>query len=196
MSRLFAASRGVLIATVFAVTPVRAQPPEQDRPVTQACQRMFDWITTEPIRFQASSAILRGSSTPLLERLAEFAHDCPATRIRITGHTDAVGNADFNQRLSEERAATVAEYLSARGVAPQRLVVRGAGASEPVDDNRTAFGRERNRRIDLELMSVGRADTADQPGPSVVSPGDSASNNSTSNTSVESGGIGPRPDSP
>lgn len=121
-------------------------------PVSPACARMLDWIAAGEIRFRQSSASLLGSSHPVLERLLEFAYDCPDTRIRITGHTDAVGSPEYNQYLSEQRAEAVAAFLAGRGIPRERLVVRGAGADRPLADNNTAYGRERNRRIELELL--------------------------------------------
>lgn len=150
MSRLSrSAARGAALALLIVLVPAATA----DAP-SAACQRMFEWIGTEKIQFRQSSAVLRGSSYPVLERLAEFAYDCPDTRIRITGHTDAVGGAEFNQYLSEQRAQAVADYLASRGIRRERLVVIGQGASNPVADNGTAFGRERNRRIELELLAL------------------------------------------
>lgn len=116
------------------------------------CGRMFAWIVADPVRFHQSSTDLQGSSHALLERLAEFAFDCPSVRLRITGHTDAEGDAEYNLALSEQRAAAVADQLAALGVPRDRLVVVGAGATRPVADNGSAYGRERNRRIEFELL--------------------------------------------
>jgi outer membrane protein OmpA-like peptidoglycan-associated protein len=121
-------------------------------PADDPCRRMFDWIDASEIRFQVSTATLLGTSSPVLERLAEYAHDCPAMRLRITGHTDAEGSAEYNLRLSERRAAAVADFLVGRGIDPGRLVIVGEGANRPIGDNGTAAGRERNRRIELELL--------------------------------------------
>lgn len=144
--RLPAAIRGAVLALLAAL------PAAADAPPSAACQAMFEWLRTEKIRFRQSSDTLRGTSHAVLDRLAEFAYDCPHTRIRITGHTDAVGSPEFNQYLSERRAAAVADYLASRGIGRERLLVVGQGATRPVADNGTAFGRERNRRIELELL--------------------------------------------
>jgi outer membrane protein OmpA-like peptidoglycan-associated protein len=120
----------------------------------EVCRRMLHWISAEEIRFAASSANLSLSSHAMLERLVGFAEDCPGAVLTITGHTDELGSPTYNQRLSEQRAAAVADFLEHRGVSRERLHVRGAGASEPIADNSTAYGRERNRRIELELVSA------------------------------------------
>lgn len=143
-----AALCGATMAMILA-----GQPAAADGAPSTACERMFAWISVDRIRFRQSSASLLGSSYPVLERLAEFAYDCPGTRIRITGHTDAVGSPEYNRYLSEERAAAVAGFLAARGIDRERLVVLGEGADRPIADNATAFGRERNRRIELELIA-------------------------------------------
>ena len=155
------ARRAVLLAAMLAMVPVALLPlaarADQAAPGTgatlrDACRRMFDWVAADDIRFQGSSAVLRDSARPVLERLAEFAHDCPAARLSITGHTDALGDDAYNLALSEQRAAAVAEFLVKHGVDRERLLTAGAGARQPVADNGTSYGRERNRRIELELL--------------------------------------------
>ncbi len=151
MLKVLSVLGGIALVATQAQVVTTPDVPAVDR--VDTCQRMFHWIGADGIRFHASSATLRGSSFAVLERLAEFAHDCTDMRIGITGHTDDLGSPEFNQRLSEQRASAVAAFLASRGVSNERLVVRGAGASRPVADNRTASGRERNRRIDIEMLS-------------------------------------------
>ncbi len=157
------ARHALLLAALFAIAPAaltpaaaRADPaaaaPETIEALRAVCRRMFDWVLAEELRFQESSAVLRDSARPVLERLAEFAHDCPATWFSITGHTDSLGDEAYNRALSERRAAAVAEFLAEHGVARERLLTAGAGATQPVADNGTAHGRERNRRIEIELL--------------------------------------------
>lgn len=74
--------------------------------------------------------------------------------IRVTGHTDSVGPADFNQRLSEARAQSAVEYMLAAGVDPARLVARGRGEEEPIASNDTDEGRASNRRVEFEFGPV------------------------------------------
>ena len=94
---------------------------------------------------------MRTSSFAALDRLVEFAADCPDARITITGHSDSVGDPAFNLDLSRRRAQSVANYLGERGVALDRLDVVGAGADKPVADNATSYGRRQNRRIEFSL---------------------------------------------
>ena len=78
--------------------------------------------------FARSSAELRPASFATLDRITEFAHDCPSTTIAITGHTDASGDEDWNRQLSLARAQAVADRVAARGLAAGRLVVTGVGS--------------------------------------------------------------------
>jgi OOP family OmpA-OmpF porin len=67
----------------------------------------------------------------------------------VGGHTDSIGSDEYNLRLSQRRAEAVAAWLAAHGIAAARLTAKGFGESKPVADNRTAEGRQRNRRIEI-----------------------------------------------
>ena len=84
-----------------------------------------------------------------LELLAEQLHTYPNDRIRIVGHTDSSGSEAYNQKLSEQRARSVANYLMSTGIDRDRLTVIGLGESSPIATNDTAEGRARNRRVDV-----------------------------------------------
>jgi outer membrane protein OmpA-like peptidoglycan-associated protein len=71
--------------------------------------------------------------------------------VRIIGHTDSVGSDAFNQKLSEQRAASVVSFLLSQGVAADKLSSEGRGESEPVDSNDTDAGRAKNRRVEIHL---------------------------------------------
>ena len=76
----------------------------------------------------------------------------PETRLRIEGHTDNTGSEAANLRLSRERARAVASYLIARGISENRLIAKGYGSTQPIDDNSTDAGRGRNRRIEISYL--------------------------------------------
>lgn len=116
------------------------------------CRQMFAAVAAAPIEFAPASAELRPASFGALDRLVEFGWECPDTRLRVTGHTDSVGEADSNTALSSSRARAVADYLVARGVAAERIDVEGRGDTEPLGDNSTEFGRALNRRIEFALL--------------------------------------------
>jgi outer membrane protein OmpA-like peptidoglycan-associated protein len=74
------------------------------------------------------------------------------TSIHITGYTDSTGSFEYNVKLSERRAQSVASYLQAQQIHPARLVTRGMGPRDPIGDNATEAGRARNRRVELMLV--------------------------------------------
>lgn len=75
----------------------------------------------------------------------------PATYVDVNGHTDAIGSYAYNQRLSEQRADAVADYLAARRVNGARMRVHGFGKTEPIASNATISGRAANRRVEIVL---------------------------------------------
>jgi outer membrane protein OmpA-like peptidoglycan-associated protein len=87
------------------------------------------------INFAFNSAVLPGPSYTMIERVAQVMKETPEIKVRVEGHTDSVGSADFNVALSERRALSVAEYLVKQGVEPSRLMVIGKGMAEPLTPN-------------------------------------------------------------
>jgi len=119
---------------------------------SELCGRVFSRVTTGPVSFKQSSTEIRVASLATLDRISEFAHNCQRATISITGHTDASGDESWNRQLSLARAQAVADHLTDRGVVAARLIVSGSGSTEPIADNTTALGRERNRRIEFALQ--------------------------------------------
>ncbi|MCB1522154.1 MAG: OmpA family protein [Hyphomicrobiaceae bacterium] len=103
------------------------------------------------IRFRTGSAQIDAASNATLSNLAKVAQGCSKGRIRVEGHTDSVGRAEFNKRLSESRAKAVADFLVTAGVAKGRVEAVGYGPDNPVASNDTADGRARNRRIEFTV---------------------------------------------
>lgn len=89
-----------------------------------------------------------------LNEVAQTLNAYPATMIDVLGHTDSVGSDAYNQTLSEQRAASVANYLVARGVNRARIATRGYGESMPIADNATEAGRAQNRRVEIKVVPV------------------------------------------
>ncbi|MCX8112867.1 MAG: OmpA family protein [Bacteroidia bacterium] len=107
------------------------------------------------IHFKPNSPQLEPSSYPILDQIADFLKANPQVRLRIHGHTD-IGDPDprHNQRLSEERAINVRQYLIKKGIAPERLEAVGHGNTQPIADNRTPEGRAQNRRVEFEVIEL------------------------------------------
>lgn len=76
------------------------------------------------------------------------------TVVQVTGHTDSTGSGDYNRRLSEQRAASVSQYLVAQGLPSSRIRSMGQGENYPVASNDTPEGRQRNRRVELTLSPL------------------------------------------
>jgi outer membrane protein OmpA-like peptidoglycan-associated protein len=115
-------------------------------------------VDTNSIRFVGTIAFSSGSaglllqSEVLLDSVAHLMVTHPEIgRVQVVGHTDGVGSAGTNLRLSQKRAEQVVARLVRGGVAEARLEARGLGHTQPVDSNATAEGRSRNRRVDLRI---------------------------------------------
>lgn len=109
-------------------------------------------IILRNIFFDFDKATLRPESKAELERVYQLLVENPRLKIRIAGHTDSMGSDEYNQKLSENRARAVYEYLIQRGISADRLSYIGYGESKPVDTNETDEGRQNNRRVELEIL--------------------------------------------
>lgn len=104
------------------------------------------------ITFETDSYNLKGSFYPALNSVGQVLAKYADTTLRVTGHTDNTGSRQYNQGLSERRAASVADYLATRQVGRERMLVVGAGFDQPIADNGTAAGRAENRRVELYIL--------------------------------------------
>lgn len=103
------------------------------------------------IYFDPGSATLQQKSYALLNEVQDIVSRCPDLSIQIAGHTDSIGKASYNQRLSERRAASVVNYLTSNGIPADRMDAVGFGEDRPVATNDTERGRLRNRRIEFSV---------------------------------------------
>jgi outer membrane protein OmpA-like peptidoglycan-associated protein len=102
------------------------------------------------VYFSSGSAVLLEESEPMLKQVAALVKASPAAGLTIEGHTDNIGSAEYNQKLSEARANAVREALVSRyGIVAGRLSAKGFGLTRPVDSNATVEGRAHNRRVEL-----------------------------------------------
>jgi len=110
-------------------------------------------ISLEDIRFQPDSAILLASERGKLDRIADILKKHSGRDILVGGHTALAGTEQGRAKLSQERAAAVAEYLIGKGARDaDRVVVRGYGATKPLADNAAEDGRKKNRRVEITLL--------------------------------------------
>ncbi len=104
------------------------------------------------LEFETGKAIIRKSSYPSLNALANLLIDKPAYGLRIDGHTDNVGTPEKNMELSLQRANSVKTYLIEKGVAPGKLETNGYGLTKPIAPNTTKEGRQKNRRVEMNVV--------------------------------------------
>lgn len=100
-----------------------------------------------------SSAIVAGFY-PVLKDVAKVLNRYDKTKLSIEGHTDSVGDANYNTQLSMQRANSVANYLQGTGVDANRLQTIGMGESQPIASNDNAQGRQANRRVELRVIPI------------------------------------------
>jgi len=105
------------------------------------------------IFFETAKSELKSESYSELNRVIEFLQQNPNVKIELSGHTDNVGNNDFNKSLSQKRADAVMAYLVSKGIDPSRLVAKGYGMEKPVADNTTEQGKAMNRRVEFTILS-------------------------------------------
>jgi outer membrane protein OmpA-like peptidoglycan-associated protein len=106
------------------------------------------------LNFKSASKDILPSSFPFLDELAKSLNDYPTLTLTITGHTDSDGTDEYNQKLSEDRANSVKNYLIKKLIAENRLIAVGKGESEPIDNTNTASGKEKNRRVVMTLAQT------------------------------------------
>ena len=106
------------------------------------------------ITFTSGSSNLMMDFQDVLDSVVLVVEEYKQTTIFVSGHTDSVGSNTLNQRLSDKRANSVANYLKNKGVLEARFDVAGFGEDHPVADNGTAEGRSLNRRVELSLLPI------------------------------------------
>ncbi len=110
-------------------------------------------VVLRNIFFDVDKSTLRKESYAELETLLKLLNDNKSLRIEISGHTDNQGSADYNLKLSQNRAKAVVDYLVSKGIASSRLESQGYGLTKPIATNATAAGRQLNRRTEFKILS-------------------------------------------
>ncbi|MGB5541801.1 MAG: OmpA family protein [Gammaproteobacteria bacterium] len=106
------------------------------------------------VTFETNSADVNASFYPVLNSVALVVNKFDKTYVDVIGFTDSTGALEYNQRLSERRAQSVASYLESQQVLPERLVITGQGPSYPIASNDSAQGRALNRRVEIVLTPL------------------------------------------
>lgn len=131
-------------------------------PEIQAGQARVEKLPNDVVRvtmtnqtaFETNSATIKPGFNSTMDKLADVVVRYGKTTLVVVGHTDNVGTAGYNQRLSERRALSVAQYLESHRVNAMRLATAGKGEAEPVASNSTETGRQANRRVEIYLEPV------------------------------------------
>jgi len=122
--------------------------------IIKESENLKNGIVLNNIFFNYNKATLRPESKTELENLIKLMNDNPNIKIEISGHTDNIGSAAYNQKLSESRAKAVVDYLIEHGIERSRLSYRGYGFDKPIAPNDTEEGRQLNRRVEFKIIKV------------------------------------------
>jgi outer membrane protein OmpA-like peptidoglycan-associated protein len=106
-------------------------------------------VNMSDVLFDTARYTLRPLAREKLAKLSGIVLAYPELKLAVEGHTDSVGSDTYNQKLSEQRANSVAEYLKSQGLPESNLSTTGLGETQPIADNKTAKGRQQNRRVEI-----------------------------------------------
>jgi OOP family OmpA-OmpF porin len=125
-------------------SPAAVEPAPSSEKVTFAADTFFDF----------DNSVLKSEGRAKLDDLVSKMQDINLEVIVAVGHTDSIGSDAYNQRLSVRRAEAVKSYLVGKGVEQNRVYTEGKGEKQPVADNKTAEGRAKNRRVEIEVVGT------------------------------------------
>ncbi|MEF9965269.1 MAG: OmpA family protein [Comamonas sp.] len=132
-------------ATPAAPAPAPVAPPvAQTQKVTYAADAFFDF----------DKSVLKPEGKAKLDDVASKVKNINLEVIIAVGHTDSIGSDAYNQKLSVRRAEAVKAYLVSKGIDKSRVYTEGKGEKQPVADNKTAAGRAKNRRVEIEVVGT------------------------------------------
>lgn len=110
-------------------------------------------LNENSVNFDLGKSSLTPTAKANLDKLVNVFNEYPDTDITIFGHTDSSGSDELNQKLSEQRASSVKDYLSGKGLKANRFTTVGRGETEPIADNTTASGMAQNRRVEFAITA-------------------------------------------
>ena len=127
-------------------------PEDPDEKVTVTKEKL---VIADQVYFETAKAKIRQESHAILDEVARALEENPQIELlRIEGHTDDRGSEDYNQKLSQQRAESVRDYLIDEGIAAERLIAVGYGEAKPIAPNETKEGRGRNRRVAFTILET------------------------------------------
>jgi OOP family OmpA-OmpF porin len=135
-----------------ATAPAPAAPAPSARPAPSSVRQAV--VIQADALFDFDKSVLRPDGKKAIDDALAKLKGVDLEMVIATGHTDSIGTAQYNQRLSERRAASVKAYLVSKGIPASKITTIGKGESQPVATNKTAEGRQKNRRVDIEFKGV------------------------------------------
>ena len=138
-----------------APKPAVAPPPPPKPAAKPAPKPVTEKVTfAADVFFDFDKAVLKPEGKAKLDDLVGKLKTVALEVIIAIGHTDNIGSKEYNQKLSVRRAEAVKAYLVSKGIEPNRIYTEGKGLTQPIADNRTAAGRAKNRRVEIEVVGT------------------------------------------
>lgn len=123
-----------------------------DKPITVENTDAGIRLTMQNLQFKADSAELLPGESGRLNQIAAVLKEAPQSLFLVEGHTAQTGNAAGEQRLSEQRARTIAQELAKRGIPAEKFICKGSGGRKPIASNATPEGKAKNRRVEITIL--------------------------------------------
>jgi OmpA-OmpF porin, OOP family len=140
-----------------AAAPAKIEAPATKEAVAE-CQGDVNAITSaKTINFRSGSAYLAADGNAVIDEIAKVLTPCKGTAVEIQGHTDLIGNADTNTKLSQQRADVVMAELVKKGVPADRLKAKGYGSAQPIENAMNPAANAKNRRTVFSVSAAGTA---------------------------------------
>jgi outer membrane protein OmpA-like peptidoglycan-associated protein len=130
-------------------------------------------VNMSDVLFDTGKYTLKPTTQISLAKVAGILEAYPGLKVQVEGYTDSVGSDDYNQKLSENRAGAVKDFLISQGVSQNNITSQGFGKNDPVADNTTATGRAQNRRVNM-VVSGDAIGVTESQNTGTVSPGQPA----------------------
>jgi OmpA-OmpF porin, OOP family len=135
-----------------AAKPAPPPPPPAAKPAPKPVTEKVTFAAD--VFFDFDKAVLKPEGKAKLDDLVGKLKTTALEVIIAIGHTDSIGSKEYNQKLSVRRAEAVKAHLVSKGIEPNRIYTEGKGLTQPIADNRTAAGRAKNRRVEIEVVGT------------------------------------------